>query len=264
MGDAGRMLPGVKDVADDVVDADAMFNLGEDEGAGAPHLAGVAGHDVEVGAYGWGEVGLIDDEQVALGEAGAAFAGDFVAASHVDHLDRVIGEFAAEAGSEVVASRFEEKHLGLVKTLKVLERLEVGGNVLADRCVRAPPGFDSADAVSGKGLVLDQEFAVFAGEDVIRYGRHAESVPESEAELKHEGGLAGADGSADTDGESPLGEVPVEGQFAVVEVPCMIKVFMRVHVRVRMRMGVGGVVARAMGMRMGMRMSVGMTRFGHG
>jgi hypothetical protein len=68
--------------------------------------------------------------------------------------------------------------------------------------------------------------------------------------LEHEGGFAGADGSADADREGPLGEVPVEGQFAIMEVPCMIEVFVGVG------MGVAVAVAVAV--------AVGWMRFGHG
>lgn len=72
------MIPGMEDVMQDVIDADSVFDLGEDEGTGAAHGSGVAGHDFEVGADGGSEVGFVDHEKVALGEAGTAFAGVLV------------------------------------------------------------------------------------------------------------------------------------------------------------------------------------------
>ena len=45
MRDGGGVLPGVEDVVDDGVDADAVADLGEDEWAVAAHEAGVAFHD---------------------------------------------------------------------------------------------------------------------------------------------------------------------------------------------------------------------------
>ena len=64
--DAAGVLPGVEDVPDEFGDAETVPDLGEEERPNAPHALGVAGHDVEVGSDGGGEVGLVDDEEVAL------------------------------------------------------------------------------------------------------------------------------------------------------------------------------------------------------
>ena len=55
-----------------------MFEAGEDGGAFAAHHSSVAFHDAEVGTDHFGEVGFVDDEEVRLGDAGAAFAGNFI------------------------------------------------------------------------------------------------------------------------------------------------------------------------------------------
>ena len=47
-------------------------------------------HHAEVGADVGREVGLVDDEQVALGDAGAALARDLLAGRDVDHVDRQV------------------------------------------------------------------------------------------------------------------------------------------------------------------------------
>lgn len=229
VGDTGGVLPCVEHMVDDFGQAESVFDLGEDDGTGAAHVACVAGHDFEVGADGWGEVGFVDDEQVALGEAGSAFAGDFVAAGDVDDLDGEVGEFAAEAGGEVIAAGFEEEEVGVMEAVQFFEGEEVGGDILADGGVRAAAGFDGSDTVRGEGLMADEEFAVFAGEDVVGDGGEAEAVAEGEAELEHEGGFAGADGATDADGEGAGGEVAVEGPFAIVEVAGVLEA--RVSVR---------------------------------
>ena len=73
-------------------------DIGEDEGAVAAHFFGVAVHDVQAGADEGGEVDLVDDQQVAAGDAGAALAGDLVAGGDVDDVDGEVGEFGAEGG----------------------------------------------------------------------------------------------------------------------------------------------------------------------
>ena len=45
MRDGGGVLPGVEEMFDDGIDAGAVADLGEDEGAVAAHEAGVALHD---------------------------------------------------------------------------------------------------------------------------------------------------------------------------------------------------------------------------
>ena len=48
------MIPGVQDMADDLVQADAVLDLRKNEGAGAAHEFGVPFHDLQVGADSWG------------------------------------------------------------------------------------------------------------------------------------------------------------------------------------------------------------------
>ena len=74
---------------------------------------GVALHDGEVGADVRREIGLVDHEQIALRDAGAALARHLVAAGDVDHVDRVVDELAAVLRGEVVAAALDEQQLGL-------------------------------------------------------------------------------------------------------------------------------------------------------
>jgi hypothetical protein len=115
------VLPGVNNVANDVIDAHAVFCLSENERAGASHFDGIAFHHVEVGADGGPEIGFVDDQKIALGDAGAAFARDFIAAGDVDHLDGEVGEFATVAGGQVVAAGFDEQDLRIEFFVKFFE-----------------------------------------------------------------------------------------------------------------------------------------------
>ena len=54
------------------------------------------------------EVGLVDDQQVGRGDAGAALARHLVAAGHVDHEDLVVDEALAEGGGQVVAAALHQ------------------------------------------------------------------------------------------------------------------------------------------------------------
>ena len=170
MGDRAGMLPGMNDVADYFIHAGTVTDLRENERAGAAHLAGVAIHDAQVRPYGRSQVGLVDDQQIGLGDAGSAFARNLVAASHVNDINSVIGQFAAEMGGQVVAAGFQQQKLGMKLLLQFLQGQQVGGNILANGGVGATAGFDGAYAIGLQGLVADEEFTVFLGENVIGDG----------------------------------------------------------------------------------------------
>src|SRR5580700_9824319 len=88
----------------DLGDAGAGANVGEYERSVAAHLAGVSVHDFEARADVRCEVDLVDHQQVAAGDAGAALAGDLVAGGDVDDVYGQVGQFWAECGGEVVAA----------------------------------------------------------------------------------------------------------------------------------------------------------------
>ena len=58
----------------DPVDPFPGFEIGEDEGAVAAHAFGVAVHDFEARADLWGEIDLVDDEEVGAGYARSALS----------------------------------------------------------------------------------------------------------------------------------------------------------------------------------------------
>lgn len=250
--DAQGVLPGVDDVGHDAVDAAAVFHLGEDERAFAAHLQRVSLHDREVRAHGGGEVDLVDDQEVALGDARPALARNLVTAGDVDDLDREVSQFPAEAGGEIIASGFDKKEVGFELPVKVFEGEKVCGDVFADGGMRAAAGFDGADTGRFQGVMAHEELTIFAGEDIVGDGSEVEAMTEVSAELEHQRRFSASDGSPDAHGKgSPL-EVPVERAVPQMEMAGMIEVLVGVAVRaVVMGMTVG------VRMRMGMRMRVG-------
>jgi len=105
---ARRVLPGVFEMVDNLVHANSVLHLREGERAGAAHLFRVAFHHFEIGADGLRKVGLVDHEQIALRNAGASFARNFVATGHVDYVDGYVHQFGAERGGQVIPSAFDE------------------------------------------------------------------------------------------------------------------------------------------------------------
>ena len=148
------------------------------------------------------EVGLVDDQQVGLRDAGAALARDLLAAGDVDHVEREVRQLGAEGRGEVVAARLDEDHVEVGEALlHALDRLEVDRRVLADRGVRASAGLDAHDALGRQRLGRDEQALVFLGVDVVRHDRELVALAQPLAEHLDERGLAGADGAADADAE---------------------------------------------------------------
>ena len=115
--------------------------------AGSPRRAAASRSiTLEVGADERGEVGLVDHEQVGGGDARAALARHLVAAGHVDHEDLHVDEAGLNVAvrlSPPLSTRTRSS--GPRPRLQLLDRVEVGGDVVADRGVRAAAGLDGED-----------------------------------------------------------------------------------------------------------------------
>ena len=145
--------------------------LAKTKGRSPRILLGVAVHDFQAGADIRGEVDLVDDQQVAARDAGAALAGDLVAGRNVDDVDRQVRQFGAEGGRQVVAAGFDQDQVEIGKALaQVGDAGEVDRGVLADRGVRAAAGFDAQDAFGRQRAGARQELGVFLGVDVVGDG----------------------------------------------------------------------------------------------
>jgi len=112
----------------------------------------------------------------------------------------------------------------MVQGVQLLERDQVGSDVLADRGVRAAAGLDRADAVVRQGVVAHEELAVLAGEDVVGHRRQRQRFAQAAAQLQHQCSLARADWTADADGEGAVGVVARQGCVAVVVVAGVVEV----------------------------------------
>src|SRR3989344_4028605 len=186
------------DEVDHLIQAGLGLEVGHHEGARGPHALGVGRHDLEVGAYVWRQVGLVDDEQVAFGDAWAALARDLFPGGHVDDIDGQVGELGAEGGRQVVAARLDEDDVGVgVLGQHAVDGLEVDGGVFADGGVGAATGLHAHDAVRVQRAGHGQQAMVFLGVDVVGDDDEVVVLAHGLAEHLQQGGLAGADGAAD-------------------------------------------------------------------
>ena len=67
--------------------------------------------DIEIGPDHLREIDFVDYQQVRLGDTGSAFAGDFVAAGYVDHVNGVVDQLLAEMRREVVAAALDKEQV---------------------------------------------------------------------------------------------------------------------------------------------------------
>ena len=113
---------------------------------------------------------------------------------------------SASAGREdrgqVVAAALDEDDVQRPgRGLELLDRLEVGGDVVADRGVRAAAGLDRGDALGGQHAGGAQELGVLGRVDVVGDDAEARLVRKRAAQRGDQAALAGADGAADADPE---------------------------------------------------------------
>jgi hypothetical protein len=183
--DPACMFPRVRDVLDDYISANAVFNLSKHEWPVASHFSGIAIHHVQIGANGVGEVGLVNYEQVGLGDTRSTFARYFVTTSHIDDLNRIVREFPAKAGSQIVPAGFDQQNVGREFSMQGFEREQISGNVFADCRVRATSGFDGANSLWFQGLISGQKLRVFLCKNVIGDNSDAHGFSKRKAKLKH-------------------------------------------------------------------------------
>src|SRR5215469_16800223 len=78
----------------------------------------------------------------------AALARHLVATGHVEDEDLQVGKAAAEGRREVVAAAFDEDQVQRAEAvLEVLDRVQVGGDVISDGRMRAAAGADGGNAL---------------------------------------------------------------------------------------------------------------------
>ena len=147
-------------------DVGAQRDRGHRQRAAA--LGRLAHHPLDVGADVGREVGLVDRQQVGAGDAGAALARDVVAGGDVDDEDLHVGQRGREDRGQVVAAALDEDDVQRPgRGLELLDGLEVGGDVVADRGVRAAAGLDRGDPVLRQHARGAQELGVLGRVDVV-------------------------------------------------------------------------------------------------
>ncbi len=173
-----------------------------------------------------GEVGLVDHQEVGLGDARAALARHLVPAGDVDDVDGEVRQLAAVLRGEVVPPALHEEQLGRRIHLlhQPLERQQIVADVLADRRVRTAAGLHRPDALGGERLVADQELGVLPGEDVVGHHAEAQPVAQQPAQREHQRGLPAPHRATDPHGEGAPAGVAPERPLPVVEVPGVVGV----------------------------------------
>src|SRR5262245_30391701 len=190
---------------DHVLQAGAALDVREKEGLVTTHQPGVAGHDVEAGTHVRGEIDLVDHEEIRTGHARTPFTRDLVASGDVDDVNRRVHQLGAEAGGQIVATGLEKDDLQIrMASGELVERVEVHRRVLANGGVRAAARLHADDAIAGQRLAADQEFHVFAGEDVVRDDAEPVALAHPLAQRIDERRFPGADRSTDTDAHGAL------------------------------------------------------------
>lgn len=167
----------------------------EDGRSALPHPSAVSLHDPQVCAYGLGQVAFVHDQKIALRDARPALARDLVAARNVDNVDDEVGQLARVVRRKVVPAGLNQQQISVKLVVQLRECKEVRGDVFTDGGMGAAARLNGDDTLGGQGVVLGEELAVFAGEDVVCDGGDGEARAEGFAEGKHEGGLAGAYGA---------------------------------------------------------------------
>ncbi|CPU62701.1 Uncharacterised protein [Mycobacteroides abscessus] len=162
----------------------------------------VEDHARDVHPHVRGEVGLVDDEQVRPGDPRPALARDVAAPGDVEHEDLRVDERGREGGGEVVAAGLDEHDVERREVLlEVLDGEEVGGDVVADRGVRARAGLDRADALGVEHARGAQEPRVLVRVDVVGDDPEAQHLGQLAAQERDERALAGADGAGDAEAQ---------------------------------------------------------------
>src|SRR3954469_22541282 len=125
------------DERDDALEAFAGLEVRKYERPRTAHALRVAVHYFQRRPDHRREVDLVDDEEVALGDARPALTRNLVAGRHIDDVQREVGKLGAEGGGQVVAARFDQNQVEAREApVQALHRLEVDGSVFADRGMR--------------------------------------------------------------------------------------------------------------------------------
>ena len=158
-------------------------------------------HGVEIDAHERRQVDLVDDQQIAAQHARSALARNIIAAGDVDHEDPPIDQIEREGGREIVAAGFEDDQFDAGKSaLELVAGRDIQRRIFADDGVRAGAGFDAGDPRRIDEAGAAQPLGVLLGDEIVGDDGEVDAAADQDRDQPlDQGGLAGADRSADAD-----------------------------------------------------------------
>lgn len=188
------------DPGDDGVEIVFALEVAKQEWPRSPLGLRVSLHHAEVGPDEWGEVDLVNDEEIAGANRGSTFSWDFVSFGDIDDVNERIDQLWGKGGGEIVAAAFDEQQLETGEfRLQCTTGLLVHRRVVADRGVRTSAGFDSSDPFGRQCRVPNEELSILRAIDVIGHYGHRVTLAQALTELEAKHRLARADWAADAD-----------------------------------------------------------------
>ena len=163
---------------------------------------------------------------------GPPFAGNLVPLGHVDDEDVRVGQFAGEAGGQVIAPRLDHDHFQFGKLpLEIGDGAQVGAGVVADGRVRTAPRLHADDPLQREHFAAGEELGVFVRVDVVGDDGQIDFGPQVAAQPFDDGRFARADRPGDADRERPprgAGEAArVPGPVSAAVIVIMVVVAMK-------------------------------------
>src|SRR5699024_2563041 len=150
-----------------------------EHGQFAPDFTSVRDHPLGVHSDVWGEVGLVDHEQIGAFDSGTTLAGHVTAPRHVDTENLRVHQRGTDRSGEVVTATLDQHHVQRGELpLHVLHGDEICADIVADGGVWASPGFDRVDPLHGQHTRRAQHAGVFVRVDVVGDHRDVHVVGE--------------------------------------------------------------------------------------
>ncbi len=148
-----------------------------------------------------GEVGLVDDEEIALHDPRSALSWDVLALGHRDHVEGVIGKFGIERRREVVTTALDEDEIevGMIGEERIDLR-QIYRRILTDASMRARTGLDTCDQIrrDQSRKALTERVGVLLGQDIVGDHAHVKvALGELWNEFGDECGFARSHGTTD-------------------------------------------------------------------
>ena len=90
---------------------------------------------------------LIYDQQITASDSRTALPWYFVSASDINHIDDEICQLPTIIRSEIISSAFNQQQIRCKLAMQLLERKQVGRDVLTNSCMWAASGLNGCDPI---------------------------------------------------------------------------------------------------------------------